>query len=136
MSIELMAIFGIGLLLWVLTLVQSVILIKTYGIPSAVGNRGDLPVSPEGIVGRAQRVVRNHVEGVAIFAPIALSAVILDISNDLTQYGALLYLVGRVLHAIIYLLGIVWLRSIVFVAMIDVGLVMTIVGVVRGLSTS
>jgi uncharacterized MAPEG superfamily protein len=56
--------------------------------------------------------VRNHVEGLALFAPLVLVADAAGVSNPWTQGAALFYLVMRLLHAGFYAGGITPLRSI------------------------
>lgn len=67
-------------------------------------NRDDNP-SPEGFHARVGRVVTNHVEGLAIFSPLALATAALDLSSATTVLGSQVFLAGRLAHAGFYLAG-------------------------------
>ena len=49
-----------------------------------------------------------------MFVPLIFIAVFADFSNDMTQFAAGLFLVGRILFAPLYLLGIAYWRSAAF----------------------
>jgi uncharacterized MAPEG superfamily protein len=79
-----------------------------------VGNR-DTPVECKGWVGRAQRAHRNMLESLLPFAAIVLVAHAAGISNDYTVLGTQLFLYGRIAYAAVYIAGIPWLRTLVWV---------------------
>ena len=114
MSTELWMLVGSVLVLFAILLLQVVNIIFTIGIVAGVGNREDFPSPMPGLGGRAERAVRNHVEGLAVFAPLVMTAAVTGVSNDLTVLGAELYLAGRIAHAILYLIGVPWIRSLAF----------------------
>lgn len=58
------------------------------------------------------RIVANHLEDMALFAPLVLVADLADISTPLTQLGAGLFVVGRAAFSVIYALGVPVLRSV------------------------
>ncbi|MEL6666266.1 MAG: MAPEG family protein [Pseudomonadota bacterium] len=63
---------------------------------------------------RTARTVANHIEGMMVFVPLALIVAISDLSSTLTIWGAGLYLLGRALFAPLYLIGVPYLRSLVW----------------------
>jgi uncharacterized MAPEG superfamily protein len=133
LPLELFSLLGSVAILWLIGIAQTLETMRLHGISGAVGNRAELPATPSGYAGRLTRLGRNHVEGLAIFAPIVLACLALDVSNPYTQTGALMVLAGRILHAILYALGIPWLRSIVFVGLVDIGLFVLGFGLLSGL---
>jgi uncharacterized MAPEG superfamily protein len=56
------------------------------------------------------------VENLAPFAALVLVAQIAGVANETTAFGALLFFWARVAHAIVFILGIPWLRTLAFVA--------------------
>ena len=110
--------------LWVLAL-NAVLLLVLYVIQGGyttvtapkwgVGAR-DAARDPSVFAGRAERTVRNQIEALAVFAPLVLIAHVLGISNDLTVWGAGLFLGARVAFVPLYFLGVAWLRTLVWFA--------------------
>jgi len=80
-----------------------------------VGPRDDLPAA-KGMFARATRNVDNHREGIILFAPFALIAVVTDSTTAMTAIGAQVFFYSRVAHGILYLLGVPWLRSLAWAA--------------------
>jgi uncharacterized MAPEG superfamily protein len=64
--------------------------------------------------GRAERAHRNLVENLAPFAILVLVAHVAGKANAATALGATIFFWGRVVHAFVYLAGIVYLRTLVF----------------------
>jgi uncharacterized MAPEG superfamily protein len=77
------------------------------------GNRDNLG-PPSAWEGRTRRALYNHIEGLAMFAPLALIAAVSGISNGVTVLAAEIFLGARVAHAICYLFGFPALRSLSF----------------------
>src|SRR5262249_58150234 len=65
--------------------------------------------------GRAERAHQNLVENLAPFAILVLVAHVTGRANATTALGATLFFWGRVLHALTYLAGIVYLRTVMFI---------------------
>jgi len=108
--------------LWVLAL-NAVILMVLYGLQGTdtVLNAGKWGLGArdearEGSVftGRARRTVSNQIEAMAVFAPLVLVAHVVEVSNELTVWGAGLFLGARVLYVPLYLLGVPYLRTLVW----------------------
>jgi uncharacterized MAPEG superfamily protein len=104
------------LLIWSLglTFVQMLIaLIGTIfylGILKTAGNRERIPELP-GWPGRARRAHLNMIENMVLFAPLIVIADIAGRDNANTQLGAQLFFWARLAYAVIYLVGIPYLRT-------------------------
>jgi uncharacterized MAPEG superfamily protein len=107
------------LLVWsvVLTIVQMIVAaiggILQYGLPALAGNREDLPPR-KGWAGRASRAHHNMLENLVLFAILVVTASIMGRLNAMTALGAQLFFWGRLTYAPIYIIGIPWLRTVVF----------------------
>lgn len=104
------------LLVWsvALCVVQMLVAVITaqgqVGLPPLVGNREGFP-ELKGIAGRAARAHTNMMSNVAMFAALALVAVVAGRANGMTALGAQLFFWGRVAYAVIYLAGVPWART-------------------------
>jgi len=118
----------LSLLVWavVLTFVQMVIAATAataeVGLPKLAGNREGLGELP-GWAGRAQRAHRNMLESLVLFAALVLVAQATGANNDMTALGAQLFFWGRLVYAVVYLVGIPWLRTLVWAVSV-VGLIL------------
>ena len=65
---------------------------------------------------RASRAHTNAVENLAIFAPIVLTAHLLNISNGTTKLAVVVYFFARLLHFVVYSAGIPAARTLTFTA--------------------
>ena len=65
---------------------------------------------------RASRAHTNAVENLAIFAPIVLTAHVLNISNGATKLAVVVYFFARLLHYLVYSAGIPAARTLTFTA--------------------
>ena len=116
------------LLLWstVLTVVLAVIgatgAMLQVGLPVLAGNRENMP-EITGWAGRAMRAHRNMLENLVLFAILVLAAKTIGVSNGMTVLGAKLFVGGRVAHAVLYIIGVPWLRTAAFAVSL-VGLAM------------
>jgi len=116
------------LLVWAvaLTVVQMLIAatgaMMQVGVPALAGNREGLPTMT-GWAGRAQRAHHNMLENLVLFAALVLVAVATGKSNATALLGAQIFLWARVAYAAVYLIGIPWLRTGVWLVSM-VGLVM------------
>jgi uncharacterized MAPEG superfamily protein len=111
MSIELRLLIYSVVLLIVLVLVQALAGIRAQGLFKMAGHRDDLPPAKP-YQGRTKRVVENHIEGLAMFAPLVLAAAIMGRMNETTELAARLFFYSRVVHAFAYLIYIPFVRSI------------------------
>ena len=84
------------------------------GIDATVGYPAETaPLSPW--AKRLRAAHANAVENLVVFAALVLAAQALSVHTPLTALAATLFLWSRVGHAVIYTLGIKWLRTIAFV---------------------
>jgi uncharacterized MAPEG superfamily protein len=122
------------LLIWsvALTVVQMVVAVigaqGKVGLPPLIGNRDDLP-QMTGFTGRAQRAHRNMLESLVLFAVLVLVAQIAGKANATTALGAQLFFWGRVAYAVVYWIGIPWVRTLVWAVSL-IGLIMIFVQLV------
>ncbi len=118
-------------LVWtcVLAIVQTVVAavgaIGMVGLPALAGNRDNLPTI-EGWAGRAGRAHRNLLETLVIFAVLVFAAHLAGRANATTALGAATYFWARVAYAIVYAIGIPWLRTGLFaVSLIGLGMILS-----------
>jgi len=106
----------LSLLVWsvILCLIQMVIAAGTLhtqvGLPKLAGNRDNMPEAT-GIAGRAQRAHRNMLENLPLFAALVLIVQMTGHNAPMTVLGAQLFFWARLAYAVIYLIGIPWLRT-------------------------
>lgn len=118
----------LSLLVWavVLAFVQMLVAVTgaflQVGLPTLAGNREGLAPFT-GWAGRAQRAHRNMLENLVLFAALVLVAVVAQKSNSTTLAGAQVFFWARVAYAVVYLIGIPWLRTAVWTVSV-IGLVM------------
>jgi len=110
MSTELTMLVYATALLIALVLIQAIAGILANGLPTQAGNRDDLP-PPRTFHGRASRTVANHIEGLAMFAPLVLVCALTNQSSATSVLGAQIFFYARVAHAALYLIGVPWLRA-------------------------
>ena len=116
------------LLVWavVLAFVQMLIAVSgatlQLGLPTLAGNREGLAPCT-GWAGRAQRAHHNMLENLVLFAALVLVAVVAQKTNSTTLHGAQVFFWARVAYAVIYLIGIPWLRTAVWTVSV-IGLIM------------
>lgn len=85
------------------------------GLVDAVG----YPEDPKPLAAWAQRMKAAHynsVENLVLFAALVLVAHVAGISNETTVLVCKLYFWARVVHFLVYTLGIPWLRTLSFLA--------------------
>jgi uncharacterized MAPEG superfamily protein len=124
MSVELnMLVYATALLL-ALVLIQAVAGVLAQGLMPMAGSRDGLP-EPKPFQARTKRVVDNHREGLTIFAPLVLAAALGHVTNSWTVLGAQLFFYSRVVHAVLYLLGVPLVRPLAWtVGIVGTGMVL------------
>ena len=127
MPIEVKMLVWSLILLFVLILIQVMTTVLGYGLPVAAGNRDGLPASKPGFAGRVDRSITNLKENLIFFIPIVILAAVFQTSNEMTAMGAMVFLGARVGHAVVYLAGIPWIRTLLFLIGV-VGLGMMLLG--------
>ncbi len=81
------------------------------GLATQAGARDGLP-EPSVFAKRARRLQDNMIENMVLFIPLVLAAQAAGVSTAQTALGAEIFVIARVLHAVIYLAGIPWLRPV------------------------
>jgi uncharacterized MAPEG superfamily protein len=129
MSTELTMLVWSTALLLLLIVIQATAAVRAQGLSAMAGNRDDLP-PPTTFQARTKRLVDNHREGLTLFAPLIIVAALAHISNSWTVLGAQLFFYSRVIHAVLYVMGVPWVRALAWgVGM--VGTIMVLVTVLR-----
>ena len=110
----------LALLVWAVLLTFAQMLVAVMGatlqvgLPALAGNREGL-ASCTGWAGRAARAHHNMLENLVLFAALALVAVAVGRTNSTTLLGAQLFFWARLAYALVYLAGIPWLRTALWV---------------------
>ncbi len=119
----------------VLAFLQVVIAAMTataqVGLPTLAGNRDDMPAL-EGMCGRARRAHANMLESLLLFAILVLVASAANISTAMTLLGAQLFFFGRLAYALVYLVGIPWVRTLTW-AVAVIGMVLIAVELLQNI---
>src|SRR5689334_5966791 len=106
----------LNLLVWAVVLTVAQMLVATQGainqvgLMRLIGNRDGMP-EITGWGGRAHRAHRNMLENLVLFAALILVAVAAGKTNDMTLLGAQIFFWARVAYAVIYLAGVIWVRT-------------------------
>jgi uncharacterized MAPEG superfamily protein len=110
----------------VLTFVQVLIAAaaanQVVGLTTLAGNRDGMKEMP-GFAGRARRAHLNMLENMVLFSALVLIAVVANKTNATTAMGALIFFWARLVYAVIYLLGVPWLRTLAWAVSV-IGMVM------------
>lgn len=118
----------ITLLVWavVLAFVQMLVAVAgatlQVGLPTLAGNRDGLAPFT-GWAGRAQRAHHNMLENLLLFTALVLAAVVSQRTDSTTLLGAQIFFWARLAYALVYVIGIPWLRTGVWAVSV-VGLIM------------
>lgn len=124
----------LSLLVWAIALcfaqmlVSVLLALPQVGLPALAGNRDGLAPFA-GAAGRAARAHRNMLENLLLFAALVLVAVVTGRVNEMTALGAQLFFWARLAYAVVYVIGIPWLRTGVWAVSV-VGLVLIFVQVI------
>jgi uncharacterized MAPEG superfamily protein len=84
------------------------------GLTWNVGNRDAQAAHLSGAPGRAHRAARNFLETFPFFAAAALAVVLVKANSPHTALGAQVYFWARLLYLPVYVIGIPYLRSLVW----------------------
>ena len=95
-----------------------------WGLPAAAGNRDDV-AELTGWEARSGRAHRNMLENLLLFAVLILVAHVTGKANEMTALGAHVFFWARVVYAGLYLAGVPWARTLVWVVSV-VGMVIVL----------
>ena len=116
------------LLAWavLLAFVQMLVAVSGHtlqvGLPALAGNREGLAPCT-GWADRAARAHRNMLESLVLFAALVLVAVVTNKTNSTTLLGAQLFFWARLAYALVFVAGIPWLRTLVWLVSV-IGLIL------------
>lgn len=100
----------ITVLMWIPYTLQ---LMGGQGVGAAVGNRADIkPMAAW--AERCKRAHANAVENLVVFAALVLIAHAMGTDTRIVGWAALIYFWVRVLHYLIYWIGLPWIRTLVW----------------------
>ena len=122
MSLDLKYLFFSVVLTFEQVLIAAAAANQAVGLPTLAGNREGLP-EMTGFAWRAKRAHLNMVENMVLFTALVLIATIAGKANAMTAMGALIFFWARLVYALIFLLGIAWLRTVAWAVSV-VGMVM------------
>ncbi|MEL6829454.1 MAG: MAPEG family protein [Pseudomonadota bacterium] len=127
-SVELFALYGSILILLVLVTLQAVSNVMQRGLAWGLSNRDE--TEPAGqFAARVKRTLDNHVESLLLFGFAVLTAEAIGAMTALTGLGAMLYFWGRLIYAPVYVIGIPYVRTLVWaVGMTGIVLVLFEIG--------
>jgi uncharacterized MAPEG superfamily protein len=121
--------FELTLLIWsvALAFIQMLVAVSgailQFGLPDLAGNRENLPPATSW-AGRAQRAHHNMLESLVIFAVLILVTEITNKNSAMTALGGQLFFWARVAYAVIYVVGLPWVRTAIWgVSMIGLVLI-------------
>ena len=113
MSNELSILAYSGLIVVVIILIHVLTAAAQVGLGPLVGPRDDGP-NLTGGAGRMKRAADNAIYALALFAPAVLILNAQGVSTSGTIMAAQIFLIVRILHPVIYFLGIPWLRTLIW----------------------
>ncbi len=122
MSLDLKYLLFSVLLTFVQVLIAASAATIHVGLPTLAGNREGM-AELTGFSGRARRAHLNMIENMVLFAVLVLVAAITNKANATTAMGALIFFWARLVYAVIYLLGIAWLRTVAWAVSV-IGMIM------------
>ncbi len=128
MTVDLTMLAWSAALCLVLALPYTIGLNKALGLPILVGNRENFP-TVEGWIGRAKRAHMNMLENIAPFAALVLVAHVAGKADASTALGAQLFFWARLVHAVVYIAGLPWIRTAAYAVSV-VGMVMIFLKIV------
>ena len=130
MSIELTLLAWTCALALVQIMLAAVFRTREYGAKWNAGPR-DETMPPVGqLTGRLERAQRNLFETLPLFAALVLTAHVANREGATTTLGAMLYFWGRVVYLPLYMLGVAYVRTLVWIVSL-VGLLMILFACLR-----
>ena len=113
MSLDLKYLLFSVILAFVQVVVAAAAANQEVGLTTLAGNReGVAPLT--GFAGRAKRAHLNMLENLPLFAALVLIAAVAGKANAATAMGATIFFWARLVYAVVYLIGVPWLRTVVW----------------------
>lgn len=90
--------------------------VASFAFKAQVGNEytigaRDENLQPSGVAARLYRAQANFLETFVVFAAFVLVAHVSDAKGGYSEWGAVMYIIGRCLFLPLYALGVRWLRT-------------------------
>ncbi len=114
MTPELLLLLYSVILTFILIMIPAGNALISNGAAAQGGPRDNLP-EPSVLNKRATRLSNNMLENMVLFAPLVLMAHVADASNATTLLGAQIFFYARIVHAVVYLAGLPWVRPLAWV---------------------
>ncbi len=123
--IEFICLLQLAVLAIVMAMIPVVGKIQTWGIRRVAGHptADDAPLPAW--VGRAERAHLNLMENLVPFA-IIVAGTMFGVSSETTQMGAMIFVVARLVQAIVHIFGIPWIRTAAFLVSIGAEIAMLV----------
>lgn len=115
MNIEIKMLAATAGLLLLMTLIQGTRNVLLLGLSTTAGNQHNI-TAWTGWNDRLNRAIDNLKEAIIIFMPLSIAVQLLDLSNETTALGAQIFVAARIVHAIVYTLGVPWIRTVAWTA--------------------
>ena len=115
MNIEIKMLAATAGLLLLMTLIQGTRNVLLLGLSTTAGNQHNIPAWT-GWNDRLNRAIDNLKEAIIIFMPLNIAVQLLGLSNETTALGAQIFVAARIVHAIVYTLGVPWIRTVAWTA--------------------
>ncbi len=93
---------------------QAILYRMEYGIKFGAGPRDGEPPARNRYLQRSDRALRNFLETYAVFVALAVAVELSHRADGFTQAGAALWFAARIVYLPLYLLGIRYLRSLLW----------------------
>jgi len=113
MTIELTLLIWSAALFGLYIGVQSTLYRMQHGVVFAATGRDHEP-PPNPMSARSEKALRNFLETYPLFVALVAATVLAGRSDELTQWGAQIYFWARIVYLPLYVLGVKYLRSLVW----------------------
>lgn len=114
MTFELYMLAGTLVLAFVQILLFDMARTGQYGLKWNTGARDEEMPPLSAMANRLQRAQNNLFETLPLFIGAVLIAAVAQVQSDLTHWGTLIYLAGRIVYVPLYAFGVKQLRSLVW----------------------
>jgi uncharacterized MAPEG superfamily protein len=109
MTVELTMLVWAVILTFAQVVVAVLLAMAQVGVPEIAGNREGLITSA--MAGRAKRAHINMMENLPLFAILVLVVHMAGLSTEQTVLGAQIFVIARLVYALVYIIGVPWLRT-------------------------
>ena len=115
MTTDLQMLLAVGILSLLQFMPYFFAYLKNWGISGIVSNRENMPALP-GWANRALAAQGNLNENLIHFAIFVLIVNAAGLSNEMSALGATIFFYARLAYWVVYIAGIIWLRTLLFMA--------------------